>query len=215
MDVSDAILRSIIEGNHRYGSILSRAAKIIDMSKDTFDKHLKHLVLDKYVIRTDKGKQRIEYKINQEVFNIIQGFQEDIKEKETQKLFKKILKSETDFSLLPTKDMDSMIKYLDELLHTTLIQQNLATLIIHDLHKGDKTALEKAVKGRESNDKTIDLILKMVKKINPNIGVGYSAFTFHVLAKEYETSLNSKIISVMEELGGKAMKRNLKRKKYH
>ena len=43
-----------------------------------------------------------------------------------------------------------------------MIQQNLATLIIYDLHRGDKTALKKAVKGRESNDITIDLILKLV-----------------------------------------------------
>jgi len=215
MDISDAILRSITRDNYRYGTIFSRANEITHMSRETFDRHLRNLVTDEYIIRTDKGKQKIEYKINQDAFNVIQGFREDINEIETQELFKKMLKSETDFSFLQTKDRDKMIKHLDELLHTTLIQQNLATLIIYDLHRGDKTALKKAVKGRESNDITIDLILKLIKKINPNIGELYSAFTFKLLAKEPKTLLDRNVISMMEQLGEKAKEKNLKRKKYH
>lgn len=200
MDISDAILSSTIEGNHRYGDIFTGARKIIPMSREKFNDHLKQLVEDKYVIRTDKGKQEITYEINQDVFNIIQGFHKE-NEKEDQEEYRKMLNSDIDFSVVPITERDEMIKHFDELLHIVLIQQNLATLIIHDLHQGDKVVKEKAVEGRNNNDITIDLILKLIKKINPDIGESYSTFTFNMLAKEHKSILNQYILTIIENSG--------------
>lgn len=210
MDFSNAILSSITEGNYKYGLMLSRAAEITSMSKDTFDKHLKQLVIDEYVIKTNKGKQKIEYQINQNTFDIIQRFQKDGDKKRSEE-FKKILKLEIDFSIISTKKRDEMVKYFDELLHIILNQQNIATLIIHDPHQKDKV-INDAIRFRASKDLIIKLIFKIIKKINPDIVKLNQIFTVQKVMKKYKTPLNPKIISMIEKLGEKSKKKKLKEK---
>jgi len=203
MDISDAILRSIIEGNHRFGTIFTRANKIMHMSRETFHNHLRQLVDDKYVVRTDKGKQKIEYKINAEAFNVIQGFQEDEYDKELQSIIQQYLKPEIDFTILSKKMQDEMIQEHDEFLRIFLIKQNLATIVINSLNKDDKTAKKKAEKLRNNYDETIRLIFELILKINPNVGKMYPGFIFHILKKDPKPILNSEIIKQMEDLGKK------------
>ena len=78
MDVDDAIIRAIIQGNKRYGHILSASEKICKMSRATFDNHLKHLQKNQYIKREINNKI-IEYKINQ---NSIQAPQEVLSKKQ-------------------------------------------------------------------------------------------------------------------------------------
>ena len=203
MDIQDAINRSIIGGNYRYGAIFSRANEITHMSRETFDKHLKNLVTDKWVIRTDKGKQKIEYRVNQESFNLFQKFQKEDSEKKVQKTIKKLLNSKIDFSAISTKKKDMMIKYFDELMHTILNQQKLSSLIIHILKKEDSTIKDKAIEGIKRNDETIDLILKLIKKIDQETWNIYSSIMFIGFYEEPEIVLDTKMISMIDELAKK------------
>ena len=149
-------------------------------------------------------KQKIQYKINQDAFDVEPRFEENTNERETQNIIKKILESKTDFSIISTEQKNNMIKHFDRLLHVALIQQNLATLIIHDLYGGDKTVRKKAENSKKSSDESIRLILKLIKKINPNIGKLYAPFIFHSLsAKQPKTILDTALISKMEKLGKK------------
>ena len=104
-----------------------------------------------------------------------------------------------------------MVKYFDELLHIILNQQNIATLIIHDPHQKDKV-INDAIRFRTSKDLIIDLIFKIIKKINPDIVKLNQIFTVQKVMKKYKTPLNAKIIPRIEKLGEKSKKRKLKEK---
>ena len=200
MDIQDAIIRSIIGGNYRYGIIFSRANEITHMSRETFNKHLRNLVKDKWIIKTDKGKQKIEYRVNQESFDVFKKFQKEDSEKKVQKTIKKLLNSKIDFSVISTKKKDKMIKYFDELMHTILEQQKLSNLIIHILNEEDSTIKNKAIEGIKRNDKTIDLILKLIQKIDQETWNMYFSIMLIRFYEESEIVLDTKMISMIEEL---------------
>lgn len=206
MDFSSAILSSITKDNYRYGTIRLRATEILSMSKATFTKHLEQLVTDEYVIKNDKGKQKIEYTINQDAVDMIQRLQKDHDGKRS-KEFEKILRLDIDFSIISTKKRDEMIKYFDELLYTVLNQQNFATMIIHDPHQKAKVVND-AIRYRSSKDFIIELIFKIIKKINPDIVKLTQISTLHKVREKYQTQLNPKIILMMEKLGEKSNEKN-------
>jgi len=213
MDVDNGIIKSIIEGNHRFEKILSGTEKICKTSRATFVKHLKQLVKDGYVIRNDQGKQLVEYHINSDAFDVAQGFLDDHGEKEFQDTVKKILDSNIDYSKAPKKLRDKLIQEYDEILHIHLIKQNLATLVIHSLYDGNITARNKAIKFREGYDLTIKLIFAMIKRINPGQYKMYSGLTFFGLQKEPASILNSDLISHLEKLGRLSAKKKIQVKK--
>ena len=199
MDVNCAILKSIIEGNHSYTKIFSNAEKIHPMSRVTFDKHLKLLVSDKYVTKKERGKQIVEYQIYPDAMTTSLGLIKDEGEKEFDEWVEQICNS--DISKIPKKTQNDLIRYFDESLLTNLTQQNLGTLIIHALHQGEMSMKDSAIKGRDKNDKKIAMILKIIKKINPDVYELYPAFTFHLLEREPVSVLSDKLISNMEVLG--------------
>lgn len=202
MDVYDGIIKSIIEGKHRFEKMLSGTEKISKTSRATFDKHLKQLVKDGYLIRNDQGKQLVEYHINPDAFDVAQGFLDDHGEKEFRDIVKKILDSDIDYSKSPKDIRDKLIREYDEKLHIYLTKQNLATLVIHSLYDGDITARNKAIKCREEYDHTIELIFAMIKRIDPELYKIYPGFTFYSLEEEDPVSiLNSELIKYMEAGG--------------
>jgi len=212
MDVDDGIIKSIIEGNHRFEKILTRARKISKTSRSTYDKRLKQLVKDGYIIRDEQGKQLVEYHINPDAADVVQGFLYDEGGKEFQDEAKKILDSDFDYSKAPTDLRDKLIQEYDELLHIHLIKQNLATLVIHSLYDGDITARNKALKLREEYDLTIELIFAMIKRISPTVYKMYSGFTFYSLQKDSVSVLNSELINQMEILGRLLVKKKMSKK---
>lgn len=201
MDVYDGIIKSIIEGSHRFEKILTGARKSSKTSRVTFDKHLKQLVKDRYLTRDDRGKQLIEYQINPDAFDVAQGFLDDHGEKEFQDALKKSLDSDIDYSKLPKDSRDKSIQKYDKKLHIYLTKQNLATLVIHSLHDGDITARNKALKLREEYDHTIELIFALIKRIDPELYKIYPGFIFLDLQKEPGSILNSELIKYMESGG--------------
>ncbi|KAG2478101.1 MAG: hypothetical protein NPMRTH1_760003 [Nitrosopumilales archaeon] len=215
MDVYDGIIKSIIEGYHHFEKILTGARKSSKTSRVTFNKHLKQLVKDGYVLRNDQGKQLIEYQINPDAFDVAQGFLDDHGEKEFQDGLKKILDSDIDYSKSPKDIRDKLIREYDEKLHIYLTKQNLATLVIHSLHDGDITARNKAIKSREEYDHTIELIFAMIKRIDPELYKIYPGFTFYDLQKDPVSILNSELIKYMEAGGmvSTMLKKSEKKKK--
>lgn len=201
MDVYDGIIKSIIEGYHRFEKILSGTEKSSKTSRATFDKHLKQLVKDGYVTRDDQGKQLVEYHINPDAFDVAQGFLDDHGEKEFRDGVKKILDSDIDYSKSAKDSRDKLIQEYDEKLHIYLIKQNLATLVIHSLYDGDITAQNKALKLREEYDLTIELIFAIIKRTDPELYKIYPGFTFLDLQKEPGSILNSELIKYMEAFG--------------
>ncbi len=201
MDVDDSILKSIMKGNHHFGKILSATEKISKTSRATYDKRLKQLVKDGYIIRDVQGKQLVEYSINPDEAEAVQGFLYDEGGEEFQNKAKKILESDIDYSKSPKDLRDKLIQEYDELLHIHLIKQNLATLVIHSLHGGNITARNKALKLREEYDLTIELIFAMMKRIDPELYKTYPGFTFYSLQKDPVSILNSELIKYMEAGG--------------
>lgn len=213
MDVDDGIIKSIMEGDHRFEKILTRTRKISKTSRATYDKHLKQLVKDGYIIRDKQGKQLVEYNINPDVADVVQGFLYDEGGKEFQDEAKKILDSDFDYSKAPTDLRDELIQEYDELLHIHLIKQNLATLVIYSPYDRDVTARNKAIKLREEYDLTIKLILAMIKRISPEIYKMYHGFTFNRFQQYPVSVLNSELISQMEILGRQSVKKKMSKKK--
>ncbi len=201
MDAYDGIIQSIMEGNHRFGKMLTGARKISKPSRVAFVKHLKQLVKDGYIIRDEQGKQRVEYHVNPDAADVVQGFLYDEGGKEFQDEAKKILDSDIDYSKSPKDLRDKLIREYDEKLHIYLIKQNLATLVIHSLYDGDITARNKAKKSREEYDLTIELIFAMIKRIDPELYKIYPGFTFFSLKKDPVSILNSELIKYMETCG--------------
>jgi len=201
MDVYDSILKSIIEGNHRYEKMLTKTNKNVKTSRATFDRHLKQLVKDGYLVRNDKGKQVVEYHIKSDAFDVAQGFLEDHGEKELEERIKEILGSDIDYSKAPKDSRDKLIQGYDELLYIYLIKQNLSTLVIHSLYDGNVTAQNKAKKFRDEYDNIIKLILAVIKKINPTLYKTYPGFTFLNLQKDPISVLNNELITQMEAFG--------------
>jgi len=201
MDVDDGILKSIMGGNYRFEKILTGARKISKTSRATYDKRLKQLVKDGYIIRDAQGKQLVEYSINPDAADVVQGFLYDEGGKEFQDESKKILDSDIDFSMAPKDLHDELIQEYDKLLHIHLIKQNLATLVIHSLYDENITARNKALKLREEYDLTIKLILAMIKRIDPELYKIYPGFTFYSLQKDPVSILNSELIKYMEAGG--------------
>ena len=96
-----------------------------------------------------------------------------------------------------------MIKYFDELMHTILEQQKLSNLIIHIINEEDSTIKNKAIEGIKRNDETIDLILKLIQKIDQETGNLYSSVILIGFYEESEIRLDTKMISMIEELAKK------------
>lgn len=201
MDVDDSILKSIRASNDRFEKILTEARKDSKTSRVNFNKHLKQLVKDGYVLRDDQGKQLVEYHINPDAADVVQGFLYDEGGEEFQDKIKKILESDIDYSKSPKALRDKLIQEYDKLLHIHLIKQNLATLVIHSLYGGNITARNKALKLREEYDLTIELIFAMIKRIDLELYKIYPGFAFYSLQKDPDSILNSELIKYMEAGG--------------
>ena len=132
MDVYDGIIKSIIEGNHRFEKILSGTEKISKTSRVTFDKHLKQLVKDRYLIRNDQGKQLVEYQINPDASDVAQEFLNDYGEKEFQDKVKKILDSDIDYSKSPKDFRDNLIREYEKRIK---LDAHSATDIVQTKHQ--------------------------------------------------------------------------------
>ena len=213
MDVYDGIIKSIIEGNYRFGKILSGTEKISKTTRATFDKHLKQLVKDGYLTRDDLGKQLVEYRLDPDASDVARGFLDDHGEKEFRDGVKKKLDSDFDYSKSPKDLRDKLIREYDQKLHIYLTKQNLATLVIHSLYDGDITARNKAIKCREEYDYTIELIFAMIKRINPELSKIYSGYTFYSLQEDPVSILNSELIKHMEAGGMVSTMINMSKKK--
>jgi len=189
MDINDAILSSIIEGNYRYGTIFTRTNKITHLSKETFNNHLKQLVADEYITKTDKGKQKIEYKINQEKINDILEFKEDEELDEQIKNTKKILKFKGDLFLKrgAKQNLDKIMQNLNQNIDFCL-QEQRRMMIMMNLRKFNSTLQKKCKEEFKKYEISFKQTLEIMEKLSPEIRDDYEQFL--LLKSQNESSIN-------------------------
>lgn len=176
MDVDDAIIKAIIQGNQRYGNILSAAEKICKMSRATFNKYLKQLQEDQF-IRRYNDKKIIEYKINQEKIDEILKFKEDkelndlIKNNEKVLKFKGKIFIRTDAKQLLEKIMQNLNQHID----ICLEEQRRLTILMN--LKNNNLTLQKKCKAEfRKYEISFKQTLEIMEKLNPKIRDDYEQF---------------------------------------
>lgn len=189
MDINDAIISSIIEGNHRYGTIFTRTNKITHLSKETFNNHLKQLVVDEYITKTDKGKQKIEYKINQEKINDILEFKEDEELDEQIKNTKKILEFKGDLFLKrdTKQNLDKIMQHLNQNIDFCL-QEQRRMMIMMNSRKFNSTLQKKCKEEFKKYEVSFKQTLEIMEKLSPEIRDDYEQFL--LLKPQNESNIN-------------------------
>lgn len=176
MDVDDAIIRAIIQGNKRYGNILSAAEKICKMSRATFDKHLKQLQKNQYV-RREINKKIIEYKINQKKIDEILEFNEDKELDKQIKNTKKILEFKGDLFLKKDakQNLDKIMQHLNQHIDFCL-QEQRRMMIMMNLRKFNLTLQKKCKEEFKKYEISFKQTLEIMEKLSPEIRDDYEEF---------------------------------------
>jgi len=177
MDINDAIISSIIEGNHRYGTIFTRTNKITHLSKETFNNHLKQLVVDEYITKTDKGKQKIEYKINQEKIDEVLEFKEDEELNDLIKNNDKVLKFKGKIFLRveAKHHLEELMQKLDQHVDFCL-QEQRRMMIMMNLRKFNLTLQKKFREEFKKYEISFKQTLEIMEKLSPEIRDDYEQF---------------------------------------
>ena len=192
MDVDDAIIRAIIQGNQRYENILSAAEKICKMSRATFDKHLKQLQKNQYV-RREKIKKRIEYKINQKKIDEILEFKEDVDLDKQIENNKKVLEFTGDLFLKSDakQNLEKLIQNLNQNIDVCL-QEQRRMMIMKNLRKFNSTLQKKCEGEFKKWGISFRQTLEIMEKLSPEIRDDYEEFL--LLKSQNESNTNIKKI---------------------
>jgi len=188
MDVDDAIIKTIIEGNRRFGEILSGAETKCKMSRATFDKHLKQLQKNQYVKR-EINEKIIEYKINQKKMDEILEFKEDEELDVQIKNTKKILEFKGDLFLKrdAKQGLEKIIQHLNQNVDFCL-QEQRRMMIMMNLRKFNLTLQKKCKEEFKKYEISFKQTLEIMERISPEIREDYEQFL--LLRPQNENYLN-------------------------
>jgi len=188
MDVDDAIIKTITEGNRRYGKILSIAETKCKMSRATFDKHLKQLQEDQY-IRRYNDKKIIEYKINQKKIDEVLEFKEDEELDEQIKNNKKVLEFKGDLFLKrdAKQSLEKIMQRLNQNIDVCL-QEQRRMMIMMNLRKFNSTLQKKCKEEFKKYEISFKQTLEIMEKLSPEIRDDYEEFL--LLKPQNESNVN-------------------------
>lgn len=194
MDMEDAIMLSIIGGHHRFEKILSASYKMCKMTRASFDKYLKQLVQDKYIIRKYDGKI-IEYHVNNSKKDEILQFQSD---DELDRLISEnndALDSKMKFAVFDTDPeyYEETLQMLHDRINRSLNAQRQRTILLN-LVDMPKSLQNKHNKELEKLNTNIRQTLQIIDKINPEIRLNYEKFLLKRVSEEvlYDIKQESK-----------------------
>ncbi|MGY5148645.1 MAG: hypothetical protein ACW9W3_01110 [Candidatus Nitrosopumilus sp. bin_68KS] len=174
---------SIIQGNNRYGNILSAAEKTCKMSRATFDKHLKQLQKDHYIKRKN-NKKTIEYTINQKKVQEISRFKENEVIDRIIANNNMMLNSKGEILIRrdAEKHLEEILEHLNQNIMECLEKQKRITILMN-LKEANITLKRKYKNELKKYALLFEQSLKIMEKLSPKIRENYEYF---LLLKEFE-----------------------------